>query len=292
MSGIVRAALKVMRPRQWVKNGFLFVPLFFGAELASESAYAPLAVAFICFCLISSAVYILNDICDAGADRKHQTKRLRPIASGAISPLQAGVVGLVLLGSGLLAPLTVGLPPAFYGIVASYLFINIAYSLGLKHIAVLELFMVSSGFVLRLLAGGIVAQISLSPWIIVATGMISLLLATGKRRADLALDNDPGKLRRSLQGYTVEYLDAVLAAIAGGTFIVFILFCASDYAIERYGRAVLVTSVPVGLGVLRFVQAVMVHNGGDSPTDLVLRDRFILTTVAVFVLLFAILLYV
>jgi 4-hydroxybenzoate polyprenyltransferase len=291
-TGFIRDALRLMRPRQWVKSGFILAPLFFGAKLNSSESYAPLSAALISFSLVSSAVYILNDICDAKADRYHERKRLRPIASGAISPGVAGGLGVLLLAAATATAFAAALPPSFYTVLASYLLVNLGYSLGLKHIAVLELFMVSSGFVLRLLVGGIVTDIELSPWIIVATGMISLLLVTGKRRADLALNNDPRSLRRALQGYSIEYLDAVLSAVGGGTLIVFLLFCASDYAERRYGQGILLTSIPVGLGVLRFIQIVMVKKDGDSPTDLVVRDGFILACLGVFMLMMAVLLYV
>jgi 4-hydroxybenzoate polyprenyltransferase len=260
--------------------------------LSSSERYAPLGAALASFCLASSAVYVFNDICDVEADRHHERKRFRPIASGAVSPAQAGVLSAVLLALAVALALAAALPLLFHVVQVSYLLINLGYSLGLKHVAVLELFLVSSGFVLRLLAGGVVSNIELSTWIIAATGMISLLLATGKRRADLALDNDPMRLRRSLQSYSIEYLDTVLSAVGGGTLLVFLLFCASDYAGKRYGHGVLLTSIPVGLGILRFIQVVMVKKDGDSPTDLILRDRFILSCLAVFVLMMAALLYV
>jgi 4-hydroxybenzoate polyprenyltransferase len=286
------AALRLMRPRQWVKNGFVVAPLFFGERLTAIASYPQVFAALASFCLMSSAVYAFNDICDAQADLQHEKKRLRPIPAGSITRTEAGILSAVLAIFAIVIIYITSHSLDGLFIIITYACINIVYSLGMKHIAVLELFLVSSGFVLRLLAGGIAAKITLSPWIIVATAMISLILTVGKRRSDLIQNNDPSRLRRSLQGYTVEYLDAILAAFAGATLVVFVLFCVSDYAIARYGRMILLTSVPVALGILRFVQVVMVDKGGDSPTDLVLTDKFILLAIGGFVAIFAVLLYV
>src|SRR5690349_6008561 len=152
-SGKARSALKLMRPRQWVKNGFVLAPLFFGAELGNFSVYPRVFAATISFCLVASAIYIINDICDVQADRNHEKKRLRPIASGAISPLSGASLCLVLFFLSVVPPICVALPIAFYWYIVVYIFINISYSLGLKHVAVLELFLISSGFVIRLLVG-------------------------------------------------------------------------------------------------------------------------------------------
>ena len=166
-----------------------------------------------------------------------------------------------------------------------------AYSLGAKHVPVLELFFVASGFVIRLIAGALALQIELSPWIIIATAMLALLMATGKRRGDIAQKNDELTQRRSLAGYTREFLDAVLTALTGGTIVVYILFCVSEYAVMRFGGGVLVTSVPVALGLLRYLQLVMVYERGDLPTDLVLSDRGMLAILALFGAAFTYLIY-
>jgi len=288
----VSSIVTLVRPKQWVKNGFVFAPIFFSAQLTSIEVLKRIVVASICFCFISSAVYVLNDLCDMEADRQHAKKRNRPLASGAVKPVAAIAVLVALVAAAAAAALMVALPLGFYLLVGVYIAVNIGYSLGLKQIAVLELMLVSSGFLIRLLAGGAAISVELSSWIIVATAMISLLLTIGKRRGDLVQNNDETHQRQSLKGYTVAYLDALLAATAGGVVVVYLIFCTSDYATHRYGPYLIATAVFVGLGVMRYLQIVMAKGGGDSPTDLVLGDPFILAVVAGFIGVFALLIYI
>jgi decaprenyl-phosphate phosphoribosyltransferase len=282
---------ELLRVRQWVKNGFVLAPLFFGSELLNTSALLHSAAAFAIFCLISSAVYIFNDWRDIEADRRHLKKRARPLATGAISIGTAGWLLVALVALAAAVGLLSDLPKAFYITLAAYVAINVGYSLGLKHVALVELFLVASGFVLRLLAGSFHVQMQLSPWIIIATGMIALQLAVGKRRGDIAQQNDVGTDRKSLLDYNVAYLDAVLAALTGGTLVVYLLFCVSDYAVNRFGPLILMTSVPVALGLFRYLQLIIVREKGESPTDLVLGDAGMLLVLAVFVLMFGGLIY-
>jgi decaprenyl-phosphate phosphoribosyltransferase len=285
------ALLKLLRPRQWLKNGFVLAPIFFGAKLFDPELLRSIGLAFVCFCLISSATYVLNDLCDLEADRLHAKKKTRPLASGAVKPITAVIVIIVLVIAAVAIALFGGLPIAFHLAVAAYVIINLSYSFGLKDVAILELFLISSGFIVRLLAGGEVGQIALSPWIVTVTGLISLMLAAGKRRGDLAQNNDEMKLRKSLREYSVEFLDAQLSAIAGATLVVYVLFCTSDYAVQRYGPFVLITTVPVAMGIMRFMLLVIVRGSGDDPTNVVMRDPFMMAVILVFLLIFATLIY-
>lgn len=285
------ALLRLMRPRQWVKNGFVFAPVFFGNKMLNlELVWANLLTVLV-FCLVASSIYVLNDLCDIAADRAHATKRTRPLASGAVTPPQAiGLMVLLLAGSAAVLLLG-GLPLSVGAAVVIFFVCNIAYSLWLKHVALLELFIVASGYVIRLLAGGAAIGIALSPWIVTATGLIALMLTTGKRRADIAQENDRDQMRKSLSGYSTAFLDTLLAMFAGATIVVFVIFCASDYASQHYGPHVLLTAVPVALGITRYLQLAMVRNGGDNPTDLVTRDVFILSSLLVFGIIFTVLIY-
>ena len=287
MTGFV----ELIRLRQWVKNGFVLAPLFFGKDLFHRAAVAHALAALAAFCLASSAVYIFNDWRDMEADRVHLVKRHRPLPSGRISVpmalitlvlLLAGAAGIIVLG---------GLPANFWLIIGLYLALNLGYSLGLKQVTIVELLLVSSGFVLRLLAGGVALAVPLSQWIVIATGTIALLITTGKRRGDIAQKNDSQMARKSLAGYNLAYLDGVLAALTGATFVVFLLFCASDYAVGRYGPNILITAIPVAAGLMRYLQLIIVYGDGDSPSDLVLRDKGLLAAVTVFIAIFAVLLY-
>jgi decaprenyl-phosphate phosphoribosyltransferase len=288
----MKSLAKLLRPQQWVKNGFVLAPLFFGFELLNRDSLGHAAAAFVIFCAVSSAVYIFNDWRDIEVDRAHVQKRHRPLASGAVSLLAAALLFAILIAIAITIGLLSGLPKAFFVTLAVYIAINMGYSLGLKQVSLLELFLVASGFVLRLIAGGLAIQVQLSPWIMIATAMVALLLTVGKRRDDIAQEYDLANGRQSLAHYNLAYLDLVLAALTGGTLVVYLLFCASDYAVHRFGQAVLITSIPVAFGLLRYLQLVLVKGKGASPTDLVLQDPGLIAILAVFVLMFGILIYV
>lgn len=285
------AIIELLRPNQWAKNVFVLAPLFFGATLLDRSAVVRTSAAFVIFCMSASAVYIFNDWRDVEADRHHAIKKNRPLPSGRVSiPLALGLVPILLAASVALANYA-RLPSSFLAVWFIYIIINASYSLGLKQISVLELFLVSSGFILRLLAGGYAGHIEESQWIIVATMSLSLLIVVGKRRSDIARENDTRNMRQSLKGYSLGYLDAVLSALSGGTLVVYLLFCASSDTTRRYGPIVLLTALPVAGGVLRYLQLVMVYNTGDSPTDLVLKDKGLILSLVTFVAIFAVLIY-
>jgi decaprenyl-phosphate phosphoribosyltransferase len=288
---MVTAILELLRSRQWAKNVFVLAPLFFGSELLNAAAVARAVTAFVVFCLVSSAVYIFNDWFDMRADRRHAKKAGRPLASGRVPVPVALAVMASLIVIAVAAIYLTPLPEGFAVAIAVYLAINLAYSLGIKHISVVELFFVASGFVIRLIGGAYAVQIELSPWIIIATGMLALLMVTGKRRGDIAQDNDGSGQRLSLTGYTLGFLDSTLTALTGGTIVVYLLFCVSEYAVARFGGGVLITSLPVALGLLRYLQLVMVWGHGESPTDLVLGDRGMLVILAVFGMIFVYLIY-
>jgi 4-hydroxybenzoate polyprenyltransferase len=205
-------------------------------------------------------------------------------------PLALGIMVALILIAGVILYFT-RLPTGFAETVAIYLAINLAYSLGLKHVSILELFLVASGFVLRVIGGAIAIQIAMSPWIIIATGMLSLLMAAGKRRGDIAQENDESRKRKSLAHYNIAFLDSMLTAMTGATIVVYLLFCVSDYAVGRFGQSVLITSIPVALGLLRYLQLIIVQGHGESPTDLVLGDPGMLAILAVFGIGFAALIY-
>lgn len=287
----LKAFAGLLRIRQWVKNGFVLAPLFFGSALLNRQMLISAGEAFILFCIVSSIVYIINDWRDREDDRLHVKKSQRPLASGAISGrtavLTLGALGVLAVG----IALTSALPRNFFLALAAYVVINLAYSLGLKHVAIVELFLVASGFVLRLLAGAFAIQIFMSQWILIATAMIALVLTVGKRRGDIAQQYDTENRRRSLEQYNVAYLDLVLASLTGGTLVVYMLFCASDYAIERFGHLVLATAIPVAFGLLRYLQLVTVKGQGAAPTDLMLEDPGLIASVVVFIAIFAALIY-
>ena len=230
-------------------------------------------VGCIAFSLLSSSVYILNDWADLEADRLHKKKKLRPLASGQVSKAEALMILIVLvvllgaLGAIFKFPSQAVLLLLIYG------FVNMGYSFGLKHVPILELLMVASGFIIRLLFGASIFEVILSPWILMCTGLLSLMLAVGKRRGDLIQSNDETFQRRSLVAYNSTYLDQVNTFAATAVFTSYVVFCTSEYAIERFGEEVLITSIFVLFGILHYLKLLAVNGLGDDPTSLVLKNN-------------------
>jgi len=288
------ALFTLMRPWQWVKNGFVLAPVFFaGLALVADKVTTAL-VATVAFTLISAAVYVFNDLRDADADRGHPGKRERPIASGAVTVAEARLFfALLVLAAAAIAALG-GLGGAFLLIAAVYLTANIGYSLGLKHVALVELFIVAGGYVLRLLAGSAAIGVAPSPWILCVSGVLALFLVVGKRRADLvqADGNGGAKTRPVLAAYNRRYLDLMLGITAAATLLSYVLFCVSEYAIARVGTPYLIaTAVFVAFGLFRYLQLVVVDETAEAPAELVLRDPMIRGAVACWVVAYGVLFY-
>ena len=273
---LVRSLLELMRPHQWIKNLVVLAPLFFSKNLTEPGKILDALSVFLLFCLLSGLVYVFNDIRDVAADRKHKKKRLRPLASGAVSSamawgLLAALAGAILVGFLVLVPPSAALSIVFL----LYLAANLAYTMGVKHVSIFELFFVASGYVLRLLAGGFAIGIELSGWILVCTALGALLLVVGKRRADMTQLNDPQSARRVLQTYSVPFLDSLMVLLGASTLLTYLMFCVSEYGLLRYGSLVPLTAIFVAIGLFRFLQLVMMEGGGDSPSELFIKDKVI-----------------
>lgn len=284
------AALALMRPQHWPKNLLVFGALFFSGEIGHPGWVTHVAVIAVMFCLLSSAIYIFNDWRDVEVDRLNPRKRERPLAAGTIGVGAALALMAVLYLATVAIGLFAGLSTQAWWLLAAYVALNILYSLGIKHVAVLELFFVASGFVIRFFAGVVELGVPASPWIVSAVGMGSLLIVAAKRRAEFA-DPEYRASRPVLLRYNLTFLDSVVTGLWAGTLVVYLLFCVSDYADLRYGKRVMFTAIPVAMGLLRFQQIVMVESGGEQPVDLLYRDRFLLTTLICFGLIFAYFLY-
>lgn len=286
----MNAALRLVRPHHWPKNLLVFGALFFSGELNRTELLWQVGIVFVVFCLLSSATYIFNDWRDVKADRRNPSKRKRPLAAGDIDAQTALGLMVALYVSAVLIGWLAGLGASLWWLLTAYVVLNVGYSLGIKHIAVLELFVVAAGFVIRFFAGIVELGVAASPWIISATGMGALLIVVAKRRAEFA-EGHGRQSRRALKGYNLTFLDSVVTSLSGGTLVVYLLFCVSDYAEMRYGPRVMFTAIPVAMGLLRFQQIVLVDGSGAQPTDLLYRDRFLLATLACFTLMFAYFLY-
>lgn len=282
-------AIRLLRPHQWVKNIFVVAALFFTPGLLVLASVERVAIAFLLFSAAASAVYILNDMRDRAADRLHPVKKMRPIASGAVSPA-AAMAMLLLLGGGALAAAWWYMP-AFAIILTVYVAMNIGYSLGLKHVSILDIMIVAMGFVLRVVAGAAVLGIEASVWIVTCTGLLALFIAIAKRRDDVinALD---GSHRKSLAGYNLEFLDSALTASITATFVCYAMYVSDERVMTRMGSQHLYYTLPFVLaGLLRYLQVTVVEKRSGSPTHIAVSDPFMLCVLGGWMLTFAALIY-
>lgn len=276
------AIIQAIRPKQWVKNGFVFAPLLFG-KLFTETNRIVLAIqAFALFSALASAVYLMNDIMDVERDRAHPTKRQRPIASGRL-PLPVAVAVAAGLGGGAItwAAFTM---PSVVPILAIYAIINIGYSIGLKHVVIIDIFAIAIGFVLRVSAGALAIDVEASRWLLTCTIFISLFLAACKRRGELTLVGDSTATRSVLASYSIGFVDQIINLSATATVLTYALYTLDPITIHKLGTRDLIFTLPfVIYGVLRYMHVVQHKGGGGNPTEALLRDKTMLLTVAGYV---------
>lgn len=269
------AILRLLRVREWVKNLFVFLPLLFGGGLLSYSRLISAAVAFACFSLAASSIYILNDIHDRDYDRLHPLKRNRPIASGRVSPALAGGVCAALACAALALSQWL-LPFTSTFIVAAYIALNILYTYVLKHVAIVDVMTIAAGFVLRVLCGGTACDTWVSPWLVTMVFLLTLFIAFGKRRDDLLrIRNNEEAVRRSAASYSLNFIDQTMTLLAGAMTVAYIIYTLSPEVVQRFGSdRVYLTAVFVIAGILRYMQIAMVRNESGDPTAVALRDPF------------------
>jgi 4-hydroxybenzoate polyprenyltransferase len=268
------ALVQAMRPLQWVKNIVIFAALVFDRQLGLNNLGPMLRTlaGFIIFCLLSGVVYIVNDIADIEADRAHPKKRERPIASGRL-PVPVALISAVLILAVIL-PVSYWLSPAFAGVALAYFLLNLAYSKWLKHIAILDVFAIALGFVLRVAAGVTLIQVArFSPWLYVVTTLASLYFGFGKRRAELGLLAEQANAhRRVLSGYTLPMLDQYLTIVSATTIMAYSLYTFS--APNLPANHVMMLTIPfVIYGIFRYLYLVQTQGGGGAPEETMIRDR-------------------
>ncbi|MBM2809357.1 MAG: UbiA prenyltransferase [Chloroflexi bacterium] len=287
--GLPLAILRELRPKQWLKNGLIFFGLVYALQLANLPLVLNALLAFASFCLVSSAAYVVNDLRDIDLDRKHPTKRWRPLASGALPVRLAAPLATFLLVAGL--ALAIPLGGMFIAIIVTYLLLTTAYSLWWKHVVLVDIFCVSSGFVLRAVAGAVAVDVPISPWLYVCTILGSLLIALGKRRAELLEAQVSGELHRpALEDYTVGFLDNLIVVAATASVMAYSLYTFSAENVPR-NQSMMITIPVVLYGVFRYLFLVQVHRQGGSPDELLLRDRSLAASVVLFLVLSAGILY-
>ncbi|MBL8673186.1 MAG: UbiA prenyltransferase family protein [Alphaproteobacteria bacterium] len=270
---ISRDLLRLARPAHWVKNAAVVLPLVMAPGAIDAASIGASLAAAVAFCLASSAVYALNDVCDRDADRRHPAKRERPVASGAVLPRAALLLalGCAVAGVGLAFAVAPGA-----GLAAlALLFVNLLYSLKLKHVAIVDALAIAAGFLLRILAGAAAIAVEPSPWILVMAGQLSLFLAFAKRRHDLVHGVNETH-RPSLAGYNLPFLDAAIAMLLGGLLVAYVVYTTDHAVMARLGTRWMVATVPfVAAGILRYLQILYVEREAGSPVDVLLRDRFV-----------------
>jgi len=283
--------IKLMRPHQYIKNLFIFLPLFFALKITHLTFLGNAFLAFIAFSLTASAIYTLNDYHDIDEDRLHPKKKNRPLASGAISKAQAIVIMSLLFIAGFTLMASLSLKAA--GILGTYVLMNIAYSFYLKHIAILDVTTIAIGFVLRLFIGSAVTSISLSMWIVLMTFLLALFMALAKRRDDMLIYLDTGKkMRKVIDGYNLQFLDTAMSIMASVVIVAYVIYTSSTEVVARMNSNYLyLTGLFVILGVMRYLQVALVLKDSGSPTKIVLKDRFMQLTLIGWVLTFTWILY-
>lgn len=281
----------LMRPHQYMKNIFIFLPLFFGLKITNIELFLSDFIAFIAFSLTASGVYILNDYHDIEEDRQHPKKKNRPLASGTISKSQAIVLMTVLFCIGFILMTFLSLEAS--GILATYVILNIAYSLYLKHIAIADVMIIAIGFVLRLFIGSAVTGITLSMWIVMMTFLLALFMALAKRRDDVLIYQDTGKkMRKVIDGYNLQFLDIAMSIMASVVIVAYIMYVTSPEVTERvHSQYLYLTSFFVILGILRYLKIAFVNQDSGSPTKIVLKDRFMQLILIGWIISFAWILY-
>lgn len=289
VADLAMAAWLLMRPRQWVKNAFVFAPLFFTPTAMSVDALQLVFLCFVCFCCVSSGVYCLNDVRDRDSDKNHPKKRLRPVASGRISVTAAVVLSGVLIASGF-GIATIWAPAAVPALLL-YLIVNIAYNIILKNIAIIDVLVISFGFVLRVYGGAEVIGVVPTPWIQICAGLLALFIALAKRRDDVVLAVG-AEHRVSLSGYTRLFLDVCIAVTLAALLVSYMIFTLMDDAMARLGSDQLFVTVPfVIAGIFRYLQLTLVFERSGSPTELVFKDWFLVAAVAGWLLVYTFLIY-
>lgn len=265
--GLAGSYLRLVRPKQWTKNGFVLAAVVFAEEALVVSSVASALLAFVAFCALSGAVYAANDVLDVEEDRKHPLKRLRPVASGEVSARSAVIFAAVLAAAGLALGFATHLGVGFAGV--AYLVLQVVYTTVLKHMAILDVMSISVGFVIRALAGVAAVGSPISPWLIVCTGLLTLFLGFSKRRHELATLGDGATThRKNLRDYSVPLLDEMMNIMISATIIAYTL-----YTFFEYQNYFMMASIPfVVYGVFRYM--LLVHrNGGGNPDTLLLADR-------------------
>lgn len=280
----IQNLISLLRPHQWVKNFFIAAPMFFAFMITLHNVLLVVAGIGI-FSLCASAVYVFNDIYDVAEDRQHPEKRKRPIASDQISIKFAWLLAFVLFSVSITVAYFFNIN--FFIILIVYVAINILYTVVLKHIAIVDITIIAIGFVLRLFAGASIINVQTSMWIVLVTFWLALFLALAKRRDEYLHYINGKKVRKNIDGYNLEMINAGMVLLATITVVAYIMYSVTPAVMERMGSDKLyVTSIFVIVGILRYMQLTFVYEKSGNPTDVLLTDRFLQMVIALWLLSF------
>jgi 4-hydroxybenzoate polyprenyltransferase len=282
---------RLLRVHQYLKNLFIFLPLFFSLRIVEADLLVNASLAFAIFSAIASAVYIFNDFLDIEEDRAHPVKKDRPLAAGRVSPRVALTIAAALLVAGLAASWV--LSPDMFSLLVLYGILNAAYSIRLKHIPIVDIFAIAVNFVIRIFVGGAVTHVEIYMWIIIMTFLLALFMALAKRRDDVLIFMETErKSRKSIDGYNLTFIDSAMTAMAAVTMVAYIMYTVSPDVITKFGTDKLyLTTAFVILGMMRYMQITFVEEKSGSPTEILLKDRFIQLAILGWIGSFGILIY-
>jgi decaprenyl-phosphate phosphoribosyltransferase len=286
----IKNYLDLLRVEQYVKNLFIFLPLFFALKITSIDLLVNNLIAFLCFSLLASAVYILNDYKDIEEDRRHPIKKNRPLAAGIISYKKA--LFIMALFAIISLSISYYVEINLFLVLLAYFAVNISYSFGLKHFPIIDLFIISGGFVFRILAGAEASGVEASMWIILMIFLLALFLGLSKRRDDILLSMNGQNTRKNIDGYNLEFVNAGMIIMAPVILVSYISYTVSPQIIEQFHTKYLyLTVLFVILGILRYMQITFVENNSGNPTKILLTDRFIQIAIIAWLVTFVILIY-
>ncbi|MEM6262547.1 MAG: decaprenyl-phosphate phosphoribosyltransferase [Bacteroidota bacterium] len=287
----VLAVIQLIRVHQWVKNLFVFLPAFFAVRLDDPQVLINSLFAFLAFSVTASSIYVINDYLDIEKDKLHPEKKSRPLASGALSKPAGLSIFAVLAIISIGLTFLIGWEAATF--LGAYFVMNLAYSFKLKEIAIIDIAIISTGFLLRVFVGGAAASIPVSNWLVLLTFLLAMLLALAKRRGEMVLQTKIGKTRKSLEGYNLQFIDQAMVFMAAVTVVSYIMYTVSPEVMHRIkSDRVYLSTIFVILGVMRYLQQTLVFHKTESPTKVLYEDRFIQLVLIAWIGFFAALLYI
>ena len=287
----MREYISLIRPKDWAKNLFLFIPVFFAGQIFNVEILTEVFGGFICFSLVASSIYIINDYRDIEDDKIHPVKRKRPLASGSVSKSTAIIISILFLIAGFVGAWFIR--DKFFFVLSIYFLLNLGYSFGLKNVSVLDIFIISIGFVLRVKSGAVIGRIGLSEWLTIMVFLLALFLAIAKRRDDVLLKQVSGTdMRKAVKGYNLDFINAALSLICAVIIVSYFMYTMSAEVTERLQtHRLYYTCLFVLAGIFRYMQLIFIQQKSQSPTKILYKDRFIQITIILWMISFYSIIY-